>query len=75
MIKTLRRVGNSHSINFDKALMKQMGIREGSRMQLHMDGRNLVITPVDDRIPDDVFETSLNKGMKEFASAMRNLAK
>ncbi|MFA5257911.1 MAG: hypothetical protein WC360_07165 [Opitutales bacterium] len=75
MIKTLRRVGNSHSINFDKALMEQMGVREGSRMQLHMDGRNLVITPVDDRIPDDVFETSLNKGMKEFASAMRNLAK
>ncbi|MGE9295171.1 MAG: AbrB/MazE/SpoVT family DNA-binding domain-containing protein [Puniceicoccales bacterium] len=74
MIKELKRVGNSHSITVDKALMDQMGVQAGSKLQLLLDGRNLVISPVDNQIEDDAFEVALESGLKQYDQALRNLA-
>jgi antitoxin component of MazEF toxin-antitoxin module len=74
MIKTLRKVGNSHSVTLDRALMEQMGIREGSRLSLHLDGRNLVLTPVDDRIDGLSFGKALGEGMARYDKALKKLA-
>lgn len=74
MIKTLRKIGNSHSVTLDRALMEQMGIREGSRLSLHLDGRNLVLTPVDDRIDEATFGKVLGEGMTRFDKALKKLA-
>ncbi len=74
MIKTLRKIGNSHSVTLDRALMEQMGIREGSRLSLHLDGRNLVLTPVDDRIDEPSFGKALGEGMTRYDKALKKLA-
>jgi antitoxin component of MazEF toxin-antitoxin module len=74
MIKTLKKVGNSHSVTLDKALMEQMGIKTGSKLSLHLDGRNLVLTPVDDRIDDATFDAALDAGMTRYAEALKRLS-
>jgi len=74
MIKTLRKVGNSHSVTLDKALMEQMGMREGSKLSLSIDGRNLVITPVDDRIDDEMADRLLGEEMTRYAKALKRLS-
>ena len=74
MIKTLKRVGNSHSITIEKPLMAQMGIRAGSRLQVLVDGRNLVISPIDDCIDDGEFDRALRAGMKQYDKALRKLS-
>lgn len=74
MIKTLRKIGNSHSVTLDRALMEQMGIREGSRLSLHLDGRNLVLTPVDDRIDEATFRSALGEGMTRYEKTLKRLA-
>ncbi len=74
MIKTLKKIGNSHSVTLDRALMEQMGIREGSRLSLHLDGRNLVLTPVDDRIDEETFRSALGEGMTRYEKTLKRLA-
>lgn len=51
-----------------------MGIRTGSRLSLHLDGRSLVVTPVDDRIDDADCDTALHAGMTKYAKALKRLS-
>ena len=75
MIKTLKHVGNSHSLVIDKPIMEQMGVKTGSRLQLTLSGRSLVITPVDDVVDDAVFDKAVNDCMKKYGNALLELAK
>lgn len=56
MIQKLKRVGNSHSLTIDKALMEQMGIGEGSLLPVRLDGRHRIVCRTEDTISESSFE-------------------
>lgn len=74
MIKTIRKNGNSHSIPLSKDLMEQIGVREGSKVHLQVEGRNIIISPNDDVIPDEVWNAKAKEVMARYDKALRNLA-
>ncbi len=47
MVKTITKIGNSHGIIFDSALMELTGLKAGDEINLTIhDGGSIVITPV-----------------------------
>lgn len=74
MIKKVRKVGNSHVITLDKAIMEQMGLREGSEVNVQLDGRNAVVSPAMPRVKDEEVTAALADGMKRYDDVLRRLA-
>ncbi len=69
MIKKLTKVGSSSALIIDKALMEVLGMTPESHLEIHTDGRSLIVTPVlqkdaYENLPDAVknaFESSLQR--------------
>lgn len=75
MVKTIRKVGNSHAIPLDKAMMELLGLHEGDEVVLTVHDGTLLVTPA--RVGLD--ETQRKAAMKAFRaryeSVLQRLAK
>jgi antitoxin component of MazEF toxin-antitoxin module len=49
MITTIKRVGNSAGVIIPSALLKQMGLRVGTEIDLTVEGDTLKVKPVEPR--------------------------
>ena len=73
-IKKLTRLGNSQALVIDKQTLAQLGLSEGDEVQVTLHGYQLVITPVQPRLPDDKFQESFDRIMEKYDDLFRRLA-
>ena len=74
-VKKLTRIGNSQAIVIDKQTLAQMGLSEGSEVQMTLHGQQLVLTPVRPTIPDEDLRESLDSVLDRYDELFRRLAK
>ncbi len=75
MIKKLRKVGNSNALLLDKAILEMLGMHEGSKVNLTIDGGSLIVTPVEPTpVSADQFNACLDRVMTEWGDVLRRLA-
>ena len=75
MIKQIKRVGNSHALILDRALMELVGLMEGGEVQLTVQNGSIIITPAHPRPVDrERFEAVLNHVVSERRDVLRRLA-
>lgn len=72
--KTLTRVGGSHALIIDKAVLDLLGIGPDTRLQITTDGRRLVVTPVPDDRSGRV-EQAMGEVLEAHAELFEKLAK
>jgi antitoxin component of MazEF toxin-antitoxin module len=73
-IKKLTKLGNSQGLVIDKQTLAQMGLSEAGEVSMTLHGRQLVITPVNPRIPDDQLQESLDRVLDKYDDVFRRLA-
>lgn len=74
MVKILKKIGNSHMITLDKAIIEQMGVLEGSQINVTVRGHNVVLAPVQKEIPEEDFEGIARRVMDENRKVLSRLA-
>lgn len=74
MIKRLQRLGNSHALVLDKAMLEALGISPDSRVQLTVSGNSLIVTPENVGIGDEEVRRSIEKLRPRYADMLRRLA-
>ncbi|HOI54102.1 MAG TPA: hypothetical protein PLP01_02530 [Phycisphaerae bacterium] len=75
MIKRLRKVGNSNALLLDRAVMELLGLDEGGRVQLTVEGPSLIVTPADPRPVDAAqLDACLDRVVSRRRDALRRLA-
>ena len=74
MVKFLTKVGNSEAIVIDKAILSLLHISSGTPLEITIDGKNLVISPVSQ--PDQVSDVkkAYRVVKKRFGRALKRLA-
>ena len=74
MIKTIKKIGNSHGIILDKAYLDILGVKEGSNVNVTTSGSSLVISAEEQYIDDETFQRSLTEILDKYDDAFRRLA-
>ena len=74
-VKKLTKLGNSQALVIDKQTLAQMGLSEGSEVQMTLHGQQLVVTPVHPAIPEESFKKSLDHISEKYDELFRRLAK
>ncbi len=75
MIKTLQKVGNSHAVVLDKAMLEAMGVDKDTKLQLTLSGNSLVITPVNTGLGAKAVSASMKKLRPRYKKMLESLAK
>ena len=75
MVKTIAKVGNSHGIILDSALLEMTRLKAGDEVNIEVhDGGTITITPIRPRpAPADVSRL-IKKTMKDYARTMKKLS-
>jgi len=75
MIKTITKVGNSHGIIFDAALMDSAHLKLGDQVNVEIhDGGTITLTPMNPTpTPEDVSQ-AIKETMTDYADTMKKLA-
>ena len=75
MIKTLTKVGNSHGVIFDAALMELAHLKVGDELNVEVHtGGTITLTPIRDRPSSEEVSKVIQSTMKDYAKTMRKLA-
>jgi antitoxin component of MazEF toxin-antitoxin module len=75
VVKTLRKVGNSHALLLDKPILELLGMKEGSKVNLTVTNGALVVTPVDPMpVEADKFQACLDQVMKTRHDLLKRLS-
>jgi antitoxin component of MazEF toxin-antitoxin module len=75
MLKTITKVGNSHGIIFDAALMELARLKAGDEVNLEVhEGGTITITPIRSRPSAGEVTRTVRKTMKDYQRTMRRLA-
>jgi len=81
MKKKLSKYGNSLALILDKPILELLNIREETILKITTDGKTITITPVREQdkakkiSDDDKVQESFEKIMKQYAPALKKLAK
>lgn len=75
MHRKISKVGGSLGILIPRDLAEMMGVSEGSPVRLSLVGRQMVIEPEDDTIPDASFRRTLATVLRRYGPAFEALAK
>jgi len=76
MIKQIKKVGNSHAIILDKAIMELVGLEEHGEVQLAIHNGSIILTPSNPRPVDkERFESCLSRVVEGRREVLRRLAK
>jgi antitoxin component of MazEF toxin-antitoxin module len=74
MIKKLTKHGNSYALVIERPIMDLLHINEKSALYVTTDGRNLIVTPAEDKKKETRFESAVAKSLKKFPRMYKNLA-
>ena len=74
MIKKLVSHGNSTALIIDKPILQLLKVDENTALELTTDGKNLIISPVDDVKRDKKFKSSLEKVNKKHQKTLLKLS-
>lgn len=74
MIKKLTKHGNSYALIIERPIMDLLHISEKSELYVTTDGRNLVISPAEDKKKQSKFEGAVAASFKKFPHMYKNLA-
>jgi antitoxin component of MazEF toxin-antitoxin module len=75
MIKTIGKVGNSHGIVFDAALMELAHLKAGDEVNVEVHaGGTITLTPLRPRPSQAEVSKVINSTMKDYARTMKKLA-
>ncbi len=75
MLKKISKIGNSHGIVFDTALMELARLKPGDDVNVEVhDGGTLTITPIRPRPSPDEVSKFIKSTMKDYARTMKKLA-
>ena len=75
MVKTICKIGNSHGIVFDAALMHLAHLRAGDEMNVEVhEGGTITLTPLRPRPSRAEVSKVIKSTMKDYARTMKKLA-
>jgi antitoxin component of MazEF toxin-antitoxin module len=75
MVKTINKVGNSHGIVFDSALMELAHLRPGDEVNVEVhSGGTITLTPLRPRLSRGEVSKLIKSTMKDYARTMKKLA-
>ena len=75
MVKTISKVGNSHGIVFDAALMDLAHLRAGDEVNVEVhEGGTITLTPLRPRPSAAEVSKAIKSTMKDYARTMKKLA-
>lgn len=74
MIKKLTKHGNSYALIIERPIMDLLQISEKSALYVTTDGRNLVISPAEERKKQSRFEAAVDRSFKKFPKMYKKLA-
>ena len=75
MVKTISKVGNSHGIVFDAALMDLAHLKAGDQLNVEVhEGGTITLTPLRPRPSPAEVSNIIKSTMKDYARTMKKLA-
>jgi antitoxin MazE len=74
MIKKMVTHGNSAALIIDKPILQLLKIDENTPLELTTDGRNLIISPIDDEKRERKFKSALERVNKKHRKTLQKLA-
>jgi antitoxin component of MazEF toxin-antitoxin module len=75
MVKTISKVGNSHGIVFDAALMDMAHLKAGDQLNVEVhEGGTITLTPLHPRPSPDEVSKVIKSTMKDYSRTMKRLA-
>ena len=74
MIKHLTSHGNSLALVIDKPVLELLRITAKTPLEINTDGRNLIISPVDDALREKKVREAMEKVNKRHAATFKALA-
>ena len=75
MVKTINKIGNSHGIVFDSALMDLAHLRPGDEVNVEVhSGGTITLTPLRPRPSRAEVSKVIKSTMKDYARTMKKLA-
>ena len=75
MIKTITKVGNSHGVIFDAALLELTRLKAGDEVNVEVhEGGTITITPMRPQPSRQEVSRIIKKTMKDYARTMKKLA-
>jgi len=75
MVKTISKIGNSHGIVFDSALMELAHLRPGDEVNVEVhSGGTITLTPLRPRPSRAEVSKVIKSSMRDYARTMKKLA-
>jgi antitoxin component of MazEF toxin-antitoxin module len=75
MVKSISKVGNSHGIMFDAALMDLAHLKAGDQLNVEVhEGGTITLTPLRPRPSPAEVSNIIKSTMKDYARTMKKLA-
>ncbi len=74
MIKHLTAHGNSLALVIEKAILDLLHITKDTPLEINTDGRNLVISPIEDKAREQKVNAVMEKIHKKYAATFKALA-
>lgn len=75
MVKTIARIGNSHGLMFDAALMDLAHLKPGDQVNVEVhEGGTITLTPLRPRPSREEVSRVIKVTMKDYARTMKKLA-
>jgi antitoxin component of MazEF toxin-antitoxin module len=75
MIKTISKVGNSHGIVFDAALMELAHLKAGDEVNVEVhEGGTITLTPLEPRPSRAEVSKLIKRTVKDYAGTLKKLA-
>jgi antitoxin component of MazEF toxin-antitoxin module len=75
MIKTISKIGNSHGLIFDSALMDVLRLKAGDQVNVEVhSGGTITLTPLRPKISRDEVSKTIEGVMKDYSRTMKKLA-
>lgn len=75
MIKHLTRHGNSLALVIDRGILSLLNISSKTPLRITTDGRNLVLSPVDNEDVERRFQKALEDGNRRYGRMLKRLSR
>lgn len=75
MVKTITRVGNSHGVIFDSALLDLTGLKPGDQVAVSVaPGGSIILTPIRKAAAGEHVTATVKRTVKDYRKTLRKLA-
>ena len=75
MIKTISKIGNSHGLMFDAALLDMAHLKPGDQVNVEVhEGGTITLTPLRPKPSDAEVTRTIKRTMKDYSRTMKKLA-